>query len=331
MTLVQLRYLIAIVDAGLNVTEAAGRVNATQSGMSQQLKLFEEQIGFQVFVRRGRKLERLSEAGAEVIERARSILAEVGNIDALTTRRRLAGPSELRILTTQTQAQYVLPDALAALRCSFPDLRVRLAFDEVDPTRALGDGSHDLAIVSGAWAPTIPNAIGVPLYRWSWRALVPTGHALAASRSSIGLNALARYPLIAFESAAHGDGAITRAFAASGAPATIAYSAPDSEVVKSYVRAGFGIGLLPEMACDHAPPDAMSLPIDDRLPESIAWAIAPTERITPGALLQLLTHLAPRFSPVEIRRMTRVGDMCPRETVPTWNMRKNHTKLSLAS
>src|SRR5574340_1578144 len=80
MTLRQLRYLIAIADSALNIPLAAERVHATQSGISKQLKQLEDELGFPVFVRKGKSLERITAPGAHVIERGRSILAEAADI-----------------------------------------------------------------------------------------------------------------------------------------------------------------------------------------------------------------------------------------------------------
>ena len=80
MTLTQLRYLIAIADSGLNITLAAEKVHATQPGLSKQLKQLEDELGFQLFTRRGRSLESIAPAGVRVIEHARKVLAEVANI-----------------------------------------------------------------------------------------------------------------------------------------------------------------------------------------------------------------------------------------------------------
>ena len=83
MTLTQLRYIVAIADAGLNITMAAERVHATQPGISRQLRQLEDELGFQVFLRRGKSLDSITASGAQVIARARNILAESANIRAL--------------------------------------------------------------------------------------------------------------------------------------------------------------------------------------------------------------------------------------------------------
>ena len=82
MTLIQLRYLIAIADSGLNITLAAERVHATQPGLSKQLRQLEDELGFQLFVRKGKSLDSVTHAGRHVLERARTILAEAANIQA---------------------------------------------------------------------------------------------------------------------------------------------------------------------------------------------------------------------------------------------------------
>lgn len=88
MNLTQLRYLIAIIESDLNVTAAAERVHATQSGVSRQLKQLEEELGFQIFVRLGKCLDHITPEGQSVIDHARTTMAEVERIKDLAKRRR---------------------------------------------------------------------------------------------------------------------------------------------------------------------------------------------------------------------------------------------------
>ena len=80
MKLQQLKYLLAIVDNGLNITAAAEKLFTSQPGVSKQLKLLEEELGLQLFVRKGKSLGGVTAAGEQVIERARFIMAEADNI-----------------------------------------------------------------------------------------------------------------------------------------------------------------------------------------------------------------------------------------------------------
>src|SRR5690606_22616132 len=121
MTLTQLRYFAAIVDAGLNITLAARKVHATQSGLSKQIKQLEEELGFLLFTRRARSLTALTPAAERVLEHARPLLAHAANIRALSENLRRESGGELHIATTHTQARHVLPPVLAALTRSHPD------------------------------------------------------------------------------------------------------------------------------------------------------------------------------------------------------------------
>src|SRR5690606_36314652 len=116
------RYLVAIVDSGLNITLAAERVHATQPGLSKQLKQLEDELGFQLFVRKGRSLEGVAPAGERVIEHARRILAEAANIRSYAANERGESAGRLLLATTHTQARYVLPPVIAAIRREFPQV-----------------------------------------------------------------------------------------------------------------------------------------------------------------------------------------------------------------
>ncbi|MEM7283613.1 MAG: LysR family transcriptional regulator, partial [Pseudomonadota bacterium] len=83
MKLQQLKYLLAIVDSGLNITAAANSLFTSQPGVSKQLRLLEEELGLQLFTRLGKSLGGITPAGQEVVDRAKTILREVENIQRL--------------------------------------------------------------------------------------------------------------------------------------------------------------------------------------------------------------------------------------------------------
>ncbi len=138
MTLTQLRYLVAISDAGLNITLAAERVHATQPGLSKQLKQLEDELGFQLFSRKGKSLQR-DHAGRPC--KSSSARASSWPKRATCTRSRpnIRGDEEgeLTIATTHTQARFVLPPAIGALKHRYPgDRRASAAAG-----RRAGDGA----------------------------------------------------------------------------------------------------------------------------------------------------------------------------------------------
>ena len=126
MTLTQLRYFIAIADSGLNITTAAERVHATQPGVSKQLKQLEDELGFQLFSRKGKSLHAITPSGLQVLERARVITSEAANIRSIAADLRGEEAGDLVIATTHTQARFVLPEAIAALTRRYPGVDVHL-------------------------------------------------------------------------------------------------------------------------------------------------------------------------------------------------------------
>jgi DNA-binding transcriptional LysR family regulator len=179
MTLTQLRYIVAIADAGLNITLASERVHATQPGISRQLRQLEDELGFQIFLRKGKSLESITAPGAQVIARARSILAEAANIRVLAANLRNENAGELVLVTTHTQARFVLPAAIARIKRRYPAVGIRLEpHGDTELIDLLGKGAADLAIISTASTP--PNAeLAIPIFRWDRQILLPKDHALA--------------------------------------------------------------------------------------------------------------------------------------------------------
>ena len=163
MTLTQLRYLVAIADAELNITLAASRVHATQPGLSKQLKQLEDELGFLLFVRKGRSLESVTPAGTEVISRARAVLSEANNIRTYAANQRRESQGQLILTTTHTQARFVLPPAVAKIKQAYPQVSVHLQqAAESDALDLLSQGDADIAIISTAGAE-VAHALNISM------------------------------------------------------------------------------------------------------------------------------------------------------------------------
>lgn len=320
MTLAQLRYFLAIVDAGLNITLAAEKVNATQPGLSKQLKQLEDMLALRLFVRRGRNLERLTPAGEEVVRRARAIVAEAENIRTFAASRRTEGGGSLHIETTHIQALHVLPEALAALRANFPTLDVTLGFsaDAADADQRLRGA--DLRLFSTDGGRPV-GEIAIPLYHWDPVALVGPDHPILDHRGPVTLAALAAYPLITYDNSRTAPLSIARTFVEAGLQPRFAFTARDAHLIKGAVRAGTGIGLLAEMAVDPAGADRdlHAIPLAGLLPRCTTWAVLRRDCVLRDCLLQLLGSLS-GLTPVALRRLVS-GD-APLESalagVRTW-------------
>lgn len=303
MTLTQLRYLVAIADSGFNITQAAEKVHATQPGLSKQLKQLEDELGFQLFLRRGRSLEGVAPAGVKVIEHARKILAEAANIRSYAANERGEFRGRLLLATTHTQARYVLPRVIATLTRRYPQVSVDLlAAGDAEVLEKLVEA--DFGLISTAGSEPAVNGMGVPLFRWQRVLLVQKTHPLANLGRAPSLAELARYPLISYESSMLPESSLQRAFATAGVTPKIAMTARDANLIKTYVRTGLGAGLLAEMAVNVREDDDLRVvPAPPELPECITWAIVPRGRVLREYALALLHGLAPQIDPRDLRRI----------------------------
>src|SRR6202008_468330 len=178
MKLHQLRYLAAVAQSGLNITAPAQNLHTSQPGVSKQIKLLEDELGFQIFVREGRNLTRITAAGQQVIDRALRILQEAQSIRDLSTELRDEGRGSLSIGTTHTQARYVLPDVIRQFRGRYPNVRLNLHQGTSEQIAEMVAGDRiDCAIATGSEA-LFADLTLMPCYRWHRSVIVPRAHPL---------------------------------------------------------------------------------------------------------------------------------------------------------
>ena len=249
MKLHQLRYLAAVAQSGLNITAAAEKLHTSQPGVSKQIKLLEDELGFQVFVRDGRNLTRITPAGQQVVERATRILREVQNIKRLSEELKDEGKGTLSIATTHTQARYVLPAVIAQFRNEYPEVRLNLhqgTSEQIAEMAALD--RIDFAIATGSQA-LFEGFNLLPCYRWHRHVVVPKGHPLAKVKKPT-LKQLAAHPIITYVFSFTGPSSLHDIFAKEGLVPNVVLTARDADVIKTYVRLGLGIGILAGVAID---------------------------------------------------------------------------------
>lgn len=296
MTLQQLRYLVGIVDAGLNITAAADRLYTSQPGVSKQLKLLEAELGLQLFTRKGKSLSGVTSAGKEVIARARRILLETENIRRLADD--LAGEQRgtLSIATTHTQARYVLPEIIRGFREQFPDVSLELHQGTSEQIAELiGEGRVDLAIATGS-RELYPDLVMLPCYHWDRIVLTPQDHELARQSDALDLESLAAHPLITYVFSLTGESSFLQAFRARGLDPNVVFTARDADVIKTYVRMGLGVGVVASMAyaCDDRDDlawiDAVGL-----FPRCTTWIGFRRDQVLRDYTTQFIAALAPHL------------------------------------
>ena len=249
MKLHQLRYLAAVAQNGLNITAAAEKLHTSQPGVSKQIKLLEDELGFQIFVRDGRNLSRVTPAGQQVIDRAVRILREVQNIKRLSDDFKDEARGSLSIATTHTQARYVLPEVIKQFRGQYPEVRLHLhqgTSEQIGEMAALD--RIDFAIATGSQSLFEGYAL-LPCYLWHRHVVVPKGHPLARHKAPT-LKQLAAHPIITYVFSFSGPSSLHDIFAKEGLVPNVVLTARDADVIKTYVRLGLGIGIVASMAID---------------------------------------------------------------------------------
>jgi LysR family cys regulon transcriptional activator len=245
----QLRYLVAVHENGLNITVAARTLHASQPGVSRQLQLLEEELGFKLFERAGRALIRTTSAGKDIISRAEIILREMQNIRRSSAELSNADGGTLSIATTHTQARYVLPQVIRAFREKYPKVRLHLHQGTSEQIADMVSRNIvDFAIATGS-DELFPHLVRLPVYRWHRAVVVPRDHPLA-SAGKLTLKKLAAYPIVTYVFSFSGRSSLPALFETAGLSLDVALTARDSDVIKTYVRIGLGIGILARLAVD---------------------------------------------------------------------------------
>ena len=249
MNLQQLRYLCAIADHGLNVSEAAAALFTSQPGVSKQVRQLEDELGVRVFVRAGKRIASITPAGEAVIATARRALREIDNVRRVGSEFRNENEGTLAIATTHTQARYVLPPVIRDFAARFPKVKVELhQGNPVQVAEYTASGAADVGIATETLA-TFPQLVTLPCYQWNRCVLVPRGHPLAKV-GKLSLADLARHPIVTYDYAFTGRSQINAAFDAQGLSPNIVLTALDSDVIKTYVELGMGVGIIAQMAFD---------------------------------------------------------------------------------
>jgi len=247
MNLHQFRFVQEAVRRNLNLTEAAKALHTSQPGVSKAIIELEDELGIEIFTRHGKRLKRVTEPGQHVLKSIDLILREVGNLKRIGDQYSQEDSGTLSIATTHTQARYVLPQKVAALRSSFPKVNISLhqgAPDQV--ARMLIDEVAEIGIATESLA-AYTELVTLPCYQWQHMLVMPTDHPLAG-KSRITLQDVAEQPIITYHPSFTGRTKIDAAFAEHKLEPRIALEAIDSDVITTYVRLGLGIGIAAEMA-----------------------------------------------------------------------------------
>lgn len=248
MNFQQLRIVRETVRRNYNLTEVANALYTAQSGVSKHIKDLEDELGVELFVRRGKRLLGLTEPGKELLPFVERILLDTQNIKRLGEQFAQRDRGHLVVATTHTQARYALPPVVSQFKKAFP--KVHLELHQSGPKEIaalLRGGQVDIGIATEALQDD-DDLVSFPYYQWHHAIVVPDGHPLVEHAGKITLEMLAEYPLITYHEGYTGRARVDAAFAAAGLTPDFVMSALDADVIKSYVELGLGVGIIAAMA-----------------------------------------------------------------------------------
>ena len=249
MKLQQLRYILEVYRQNLNVSDAAEVLFTSQPGISKQIRLLEDELGVQIFIRSGKRIVSVSQPGKMVLEITERILQDVQNIRNIGSDFADKDSGTLSIATTHTQARYALPPVVAKFMNLYPN--VKLSIKQGNPSQILQmitSGEVDFSISTESWH-SVNNLRYLPCSEWHHAVVVPNQHPLAMLDRPLNLSDIAAYPLITYDFAFEPNNRIAQAFKQANIhDFQVALSATGTDVIKTYVKLGLVIGLMAEEA-----------------------------------------------------------------------------------
>lgn len=247
MNLHQFRFVREAVRQNFNLTEAAKALYTSQPGVSKAIIELEDELGVEIFTRHGKRVRSLTEPGRIILASVERILQEVESLKRVGKDYAAQDQGNLTIAATHTQARYSLPAAIAEFKKRFP--KVHLSILQGSPTQVAEMVIHDqadLAIATEAISD-YKELVSLPCFQWHHAAVVPADHPLL-ERKPVTLDDLAQYPLITYDDAFAGRKKINHAFALRGLSPDIVLEAIDTDVIKTYVELGLGVGIMADIA-----------------------------------------------------------------------------------
>jgi LysR family cys regulon transcriptional activator len=249
MKLQQLLYVWEVAHHDLNVSATAQSLYTSQPGVSKQIKMFEDELGVEIFARSGKHFTRVTPAGEAILKLAGEVLRKVDDIKQLALEFSDEKKGSLSIATTHTQARYALPPVIKAFILRYPDVSLHMhQGTPMQISELAADGTVDFAIATEA-LDLFSDLVMMPCYRWNRSIIVPKDHPLAHS-SRLTLEEVSEFPLVTYVFGFTGRSKLDEAFFSRGLVPKVVFTAADSDVIKTYVRLNLGVGIIANMAYD---------------------------------------------------------------------------------
>ena len=255
MKLQQLRYIVEVANHDLNVSATAQALFTSQPGVSKQIRLLEDELGVEIFVRSGKHLTQVTQVGQQIIDMATQVLRQTSIIKQIADECSNEASGELTIATTHTQARYALPSIIQQFRSKYPEVALHMKQGTPEQIAELAaSGAADFAIATEGME-LFKDLVMMPCYEWNRSVVVPGDHPLATKAETpraLTLQDIADYPIVTYVFGFTGRSRLDDAFQAVSLTPNVVFTATDTDVIKTYVRLGFGVGIIASMAYDES-------------------------------------------------------------------------------
>lgn len=247
MNFQQLRYIREVARCGLNISAAANVLHTAQPGISSQIRQLEEELKIQIFERNGKRLVGITPPGRAVLAMAERVLRELEHIKQVGYEYTDDTGGNLSIATTHTQARYALPPVIKTFSERYPNVRLHLhQGNPMQIAQLAASGVADIAIATEG-IDLFEDLVVMPCYEWNHCVIAPPGLPILRD-APLTLEKIAEYPIVTYDFSFAGRIKINEAFERAGLRPNVVFSAIDSDVIKTYVEIGIGIGLMASMA-----------------------------------------------------------------------------------
>jgi len=295
MKLQQLRYIWEVAHHELNVSATAQSLYTSQPGISKQIRLLEDELGIEIFVRSGKHLTHITPVGKTIIDQAGEILRKVESIKQAAHEFRDEKSGSLSIATTHTQARYALPAVIESFIGQYPEVSLHMhQGSPIQIAEMAANGEVDFAIATEG-LDLFADLVMLPCYRWNRSIVVPNNHPLVA-RDRLTLRDIAAHPIVTYVFGFTGRSKLDDAFKSEGLEPRVVFTATDADVIKTYVRLGLGIGIIADMAHDPVEdPDLVALDASHLFAPSTTMIGCRKGTFLRGFMYDFMEHFAPHL------------------------------------
>lgn len=243
MKLQQLRYALEVYKQNLNVSDAAEVLFTSQPGISKQIRLLEEEIGVPIFVRQGKRLVSVTDAGEMVLAIADRILRDTHNIKKIGDEFAQKNTGKLTIAAISSWGKYQFPNIFTSFIQDFPQVKIYLKTGNLEQVRFLLENNDaDLGIVA---THTIDDNEFhfLPFDTLKYQLIIRANHPLA-NKKEITLTDLIHYPILCETGLCDENTPFQKTFTEMGLESPdILMTSPDTDIICQSVQQKLGMGI----------------------------------------------------------------------------------------